>query len=130
MIELTHNPIDSAAVLELLERGDDLSAKHAFLAPTLLRSEVLDGLLQLVRRGNVGEQDARSRLAQFATMKIRYLGDKMLRRRAWDLTIEHGWESTRDAEYVALTQLQADALIAGNAQLAERARHLVELSNL
>jgi len=122
--------IDSAAVLGLLEQDDDLSTEHEFLAPTLLRSEVLEGLLQLVRRGDLGEQDARSRLAQFATMKIRYLGDKVLRRRAWDLTIEHGWESTRDAEYVALTQLQADALIAGNAQLAQRARGLVELSNL
>jgi hypothetical protein len=41
-------------------------------------------------------------------MPIRLLGDAVLRRRAWDLADQLGWASTYDAEYVALTQLQAD----------------------
>lgn len=122
--------IDSTAVLELLAHGRDLPAEHQFLAPTLIRSEILDALYEQVRSGDLEEQDARSQLARFATMKIRYLGDKVLRRRAWDIATERSWESTRDGEYVALTQLQADALVTNDARLTKRVRGLVELETL
>ena len=42
----------------------------------------------------------------------------MLRRRAWELADQLGWASTYDAEYVALTQLQADAFVTLDAELA------------
>ncbi len=42
-------------------------------------------------------------------MTVRLLGDAVLRRRAWTSPGRLGWASTYDAEYVALTQLQADA---------------------
>jgi predicted nucleic acid-binding protein len=51
-------------------------------------------------------------------MKIRLLGDAVLRRRAWDLADRLKWASTYDAEYVALTQLQGDALVTLDAELA------------
>ena len=61
-------------------------------------------------------------------MPIRLLGDGVLRRRAWDLATKHGWASTYDAEYVALTQLQADAFITLDADLARRADGIVALA--
>ncbi len=52
-------------------------------------------------------------------MQIRLLADAVLRRRAWEIADRLGWASTYDAEYVALTQLQADALVTLDADLAK-----------
>ncbi len=51
-------------------------------------------------------------------MPIRLLGDAVLRRRAWEVADKLGWASTYNAEYVALTQLQADAFVTLDADLA------------
>ena len=61
-------------------------------------------------------------------MPIRLLGDAVLRRRAWDLADQLGWASTYDAEYVALTQLQADALVTQDGELARRVAGIVALA--
>ena len=58
-------------------------------------------------------------------MSIRLLGDAVLRRRAWDLAERLGWAETYDAEYVALTQLQADAFVTLDAELARRGEGIV-----
>jgi indolepyruvate ferredoxin oxidoreductase alpha subunit len=63
-------------------------------------------------------------------VQIRLLGDALLRRRAWDIADRLGWESTFDAEYVALTQLQADALITLDKKLARAVKGLVETAPL
>ena len=55
-------------------------------------------------------------------MPIRLLGDAVLRRRAWEVTDQLGWASTYNAEYVALAQLQADAFVTLDAELAQRGR--------
>jgi len=39
------------------------------------------------------------------------LGDRVSRRTAWRIALEHGWDTIGDAEYLAVTQLQADVLI-------------------
>jgi hypothetical protein len=45
-----------------------------------------------------------------AALPLGRLGDAVLRRRAWAVADRLGWASTyNNAEYVALTQLQADA---------------------
>ena len=53
-------------------------------------------------------------------MRIRLLGDAVLRRRAWDIAEGLGWAETYDAEYVALTQLQGDAFVTLDTELARR----------
>jgi indolepyruvate ferredoxin oxidoreductase alpha subunit len=58
-------------------------------------------------------------------MPIRLLGDAVLRRKAWKLADELGWAETYDAEYVALTQLQADALVTLDTELARRVKGIV-----
>jgi predicted nucleic acid-binding protein len=58
-------------------------------------------------------------------MPIRLRGDAVLRRRAWELAEQLGWADTYDAEYVALTQLQGDAFVTLDAELARRVDGIV-----
>ena len=54
----------------------------------------------------------------------------MLRRRAWDVADRLGWASTYDAEYVALTQLQADAFVTLDADLARSLEGIVATASI
>jgi indolepyruvate ferredoxin oxidoreductase alpha subunit len=63
-------------------------------------------------------------------MPIRLLGDGVLRRRAWDLAEQFGWASTYNAEYVALTQLQADAFVTLDAKLARSVEGIVPTASI
>jgi indolepyruvate ferredoxin oxidoreductase alpha subunit len=108
-----------------VREGIEVSAEHELLAPTLLRSQTLSALHEAAHRGELAPDDARDRLAQVGRMPIRLLGDAVLRRRAWDLADQLGWAETYDAEYVALTQLQADAFITLDAELARRVEGIV-----
>lgn len=63
-------------------------------------------------------------------MKIRLLGDAVLRRVAWDLADQLGWASTYDAERLALTRLQADAFITLDRGLVKRAEGIIPLASL
>jgi predicted nucleic acid-binding protein len=49
-------------------------------------------------------------------------GDAVLRRRASEVAEQLGWAATHDAEYLALTLLQAYALVTLDAELARRDR--------
>lgn len=122
---MTRFVVDAGAVLRLASEGFDVPGEHRLLAPTLLRSQVLSMLHEAVARGDLPADVARERLARIGRMPIRLLGDGVLRRRAWELADRLGWASTYDAEYVALTQLQADALITLDAELARRVEGIV-----
>ena len=95
------------------------------VAPTLLRSQVLSRLHEAVARGELDAKVAKERLATFNRMKIRLLGDAVLRQRAWVIADRLGWSSTYDAEYVALVQLQADALVTTDEALARAVEGVV-----
>ena len=56
---------------------------------------------------------------------IRLLEDHILQNVAWKVADQLAWSDTFDAEYVALTQLEADALITLNPQLADAVKDLV-----
>ena len=118
MPQVTRFVVDCGAVLLLASEGYEVPAEHELLAPTLLRSQTLSALHEAVQRGEVSAEAARERLAHIGRMPIRLLGDAVLRRRAWDIAEQLGWASTYDAEYVALTQLQADAFVTLDAELA------------
>ena len=95
-----------------------------------MRSQALDALYGRVSRGELSEEAGLALNARFGKLKIRYLGDAVLRRRAWALAAQTGMASTLDAEYLALTQLQADALITENVELASKATGLVTVKPL
>ena len=127
---MTRFVVDAGAVLELASTGIEVSAEHELLAPTLLRSQVLSALHEAVQRGELPADVARERLALIGRMRIRLLGDAVLRRRAWEVADQLGWASTYDAEYVALTQLQADAFITLDEDLARSVEGVVPTATL
>ncbi len=102
-----------------------MPAEHELLAPTLLRSQTLSTLHEAVHRGELPSDVALDRLSRIKAMPIRLLGDAVLRRRAWEVADELGWGSTYDAEYVALTLLQADALVTLDKELARSVEGIV-----
>jgi predicted nucleic acid-binding protein len=122
--------VDASAVLHLASAGVEVGGAHKLLAPTLLRSQTLSALHEAVQRGEIGADVARSRLTRIGRMPIRLLGDAVLRRRAWDLADQLGWASTYNAEYVALTQLQADALVTLDAELARSLEGIVATASI
>ena len=122
---MTRFVIDASAALHLASTGVEVAAEHELLAPTLLRSQVLSALHEAVQRGEIPADVARDRLARIGRMPIRLLGDAVLRRRAWEVADQLGWASTYDAEYVALTQLQADVLVTLDAELARSVEGVV-----
>jgi predicted nucleic acid-binding protein len=78
-----------------------------------------------VHAGELEPEVARERIARVNALPIRLLGDAVLRRRAWEVADQLGWAETYDAEYVALTQLQGDALVTTDAELARRVEGIV-----
>jgi predicted nucleic acid-binding protein len=127
---MTRFVVDATAVLHLASAEMTVPAEHVLLAPTLLRSQVLSMLHEAVARGEIPADVGRDRLARTGRLPIRLLGDGVLRRRAWDIADRLGWASTYDAEYVALTQLQADALITLDADLAGRLEGIVPIASI
>jgi predicted nucleic acid-binding protein len=127
---VTRYVVDSTAVLHLARTGETVRAEHQLLAPTLLRSQVLAKLHEAVVRGGVSEDDAREQLTYVNALPIRLLGDAVLRRRAWDIATRLWWPSTYNAEYLALTQLQGDAFVTLDEDLARLVREVVEVASI
>ncbi len=122
---MTKFVVDAGAVLHLASEEVEVSGAHKLLAPTLLRSQTLSTLHEAVQRGEIPADVARGHLTHIRRMRIRLLGDAVLQRRAWELADQLGWSSTYDAEYVALTQLQADAFVTLDAKLARSLKGIV-----
>jgi predicted nucleic acid-binding protein len=127
---MTRFVVDSGAVLHLAGQSIEVRSKHELLAPTLLRSQTLSALHEAVHRGDIEADIARDRLEHIWAMKIRLLGDAVLRRRAWAIADQLDSASTYDAEYIALTQLQADAFVTTDSELARKAKGLVETASI
>jgi predicted nucleic acid-binding protein len=127
---MTRFVVDCGVVLHLAREGIEVPAEHELLAPTLLRSQTLSALHEAVHAGEIPSDVARDRLDRIWAMPIRLLGDAVLRRRAFDLAEELGWAETYDAEYVALTQLQADAFVTVDTELARRVEGIVRTATI
>jgi predicted nucleic acid-binding protein len=127
---MTRFVVDAGAVLHLASEGFEVPPEHELLAPTLLRSQTLSVLHEAVQRGEIPADVARDRLARIGRMRIRLLGDAVLRRRAWEVADQLGWASTYDAEYVAITLLQADAFVTLDAELARRVQGIVAIASI
>ncbi|MFI6266212.1 hypothetical protein [Micromonospora sp. NPDC051006] len=122
---MTRYVIGPEVALRLARDEAVISAEHQIVAPTLLRSQLLSLLYQAVRRGEMSRKDADHALDYVRGLRIRLLGDRVLQSVAWKIADQLGWPDTFTAEYVALTQLQADAFITLDTQLAEAVQKLV-----
>jgi predicted nucleic acid-binding protein len=119
--------VDCGVVLQLVSEGIEVAAEHELLAPTLLRSQTLSTLHE---GGELPPDVALDRLTRIWAMPIRLLGDAVLRRQAWKVAEQLRWGETYDAEYVALTQLQADAFVTLDAEVARRVQGIVPTATI
>jgi hypothetical protein len=88
---VTRFVIDSGTTLQLARVSVMLPEKHKLHAPTLWRSETLSKLYEAVRQGRLTHDAARDQLAYINGLKIRILGDAVLRRRAWRWRSNSAW---------------------------------------
>jgi predicted nucleic acid-binding protein len=114
--------------LHLAENELAIAGDHEILAPTLLRSQLLSMLYRAVRSGTIDRAEADRRLAFVRAMRIRLLGDRVLQQVAWQIAERLGWPDTLDAEYVALTRLQGDALVTLDSEFARTVEGVVEVA--
>ncbi|MFN8023711.1 MAG: hypothetical protein U0Q03_19430 [Acidimicrobiales bacterium] len=119
--------LDVPTLLRLVDDDRDVVPEHRLVAPGHLRASALERLLEAVRNGDMTERDALDRHRRITELRMRLLDDRVSRRTAWDLALEHGW-TLAQASYLAVCRLQADAVIAGEPDLASRAQGIVTVA--
>ena len=122
--------IDAPTLLHLIANDVRVSPGHQLVAPNLIRSQALSLLLEAVRCGDLTEDAALQHHERLTELKMRLLGDRVSRRTAWRFAREKDWETTYDAEYLAVTKLQADALVTIDPAMARKATNVVSLAPL
>jgi predicted nucleic acid-binding protein len=127
---VTRFVVDCDTLLRIAAREIEVAAEHKLVAPTLVRSQALSALYEAARRGEISAPEGRERVKRINSLKVRFLGDKVLQSRAWTVAEQLGWETTYDAEYVALTQLQADAFVTSDRKLARAVAGLVDTTTI
>jgi len=127
---MTRFAIDPPTLVLLAEDARPIDPGHQLVAPNSIRSQALDLLLQSVAAGQLTDKAALELHERMTELKIRVLGDRVSRRTAWRIAREHNWPTIRDAEYLAIAKLQADALIATGQELATKASGLVPLAQV
>ena len=123
---MTRFVVDCETLLRIAAGEIEVAPEHKLLAPTLVRSQALSALYEAARRGDISAAEGIERVTRINSLKVRFLGDKVLQRTAWRIADQLGWETTYDAEFVALTQLQADAFVTSDGDLARGVAGLVE----
>ena len=127
---MTRFVVDCETLLRIAAGEIEVAAGHRLVAPTLVRSQALSALYQAAHREEISAAEGMKRVTRINSLKVRFLGDKVLQRQAWKVADQLGWETTYDAEYVALTMLQADALVTSDEELARAASGLVETATI
>ena len=125
---MTRYVITPDVAIRLARDDAVIREEHELLAPTLLRSQVLSLLFRTVQRGELSASEAETAVGYVRRLRLRLLGDRVLQSVAWDVADQLGWPDTYDAEYVALTRLQADALVTLDERLAQAAKRLVPVA--
>ena len=127
---MTRFVVDCETLLRIAAGNIEVAAEHQLVAPTLVRSQALTALYQAARRGEISDAEGLERVTRINSLRVRFLGDKVLQRTAWKVADRLGWETTYDAEYVALTQLQADIFVTSDRDLARAVSGLVETATV
>lgn len=122
--------IDAPTLLKLVDSDLGIDPSHQLVAPKSIRSEALQLLLRDVRRGERTDQAALAAHERMTELKMRLLGDRASRGLAWRIARQQDWASLRDAEYLAITRLQADALVTVDPVLNAKAENVVPVAPL
>jgi len=107
---VTRFVVDCETLLQIAAGEIEVAPGHKLLAPALVRSQALSAVYAAVRRGDISDAEGIARVRRVSSLNVRFLGDRVLQQQAWEVADELGWDTTYDAEYVALATLQADAL--------------------
>jgi predicted nucleic acid-binding protein len=127
---VTRFVVDCETLLRIAAGEIEVAAEHKLVAPTLVRSQALSALYEAACRNEISAAEGIERVTRINSLKVRFLGDKVLQRTAWKVADHLGWETTFDAEFVALTQLQADAFITSDSDLARAVSGLVKTATI
>lgn len=127
---MTRFVIDAPTLLHLVDEGLAVDPGHQLVAPGSIRSEVLQIMLAEVLRGERDESSVRSTHERMTEVKMRLLGDRVSRMTSWAIARERGWDTLRDAEYLAVARLQADALVSVDPDLVAKADGVVAVAPL
>ncbi len=127
---MTRFVIDAPTLLYLVADNIRLRGEHQLVAPNVIRSQALTLLLVAVRREELTEAQALEHHERLTELKMRLLGDRVSRRMAWRIAQDQGWDTTYEAEYLAVTRLQADALVTIDRHLAAKADGIVPLAGI
>ena len=127
---MTRYVIDARTLLHLLDDDAPIPPGVQLVAPSSIRSEALQILLTDVREGRRSDDAALQTHERLTALKMRLLGDRVSRGTAWRIAREKGWDTLREAEYLAVTRLQDDALATVDRDLAARAEDVVPVAPL
>lgn len=122
--------IDAATLVHLALEGVSIHPTHQLVAARWIRSEALQLLLQDVLAGRRTEAEALACHDRITELKMRLLDDRVSRRTAWRIAREQQCDSLRDAEYIAIATLQADAFVTAERQIGARAEKLVRVASV
>lgn len=125
---MTRYLIDAPTLLHLVDNELRVDPCHQLVAPNSIRSEALQLLLHGVRRGERTDKGALETHERITELKMRLLGDRVSRGMAWRIARQHDWDTLRDAEYLAIARLQADALVTVDPSLAAKAEDIVPIA--
>jgi len=126
---VTRFGIDAPTLLHLVAEDVPVAPAHQLVAPQLLRSQALALLFDAVRHDELTEEQAVDRLEAMTHVKVRLLGDRVSRRVAWQIAREQGL-TTGEAEYLAVTRLQADLFVSVDPAARARADGVVPLGTV
>ena len=127
---MTRFVVDCETLLRIAAGEVEVAEEHTLFAPTLVRSQALAALYAAARRGEISATEGIDRVSRINSLGIRFLGDRMLQRTAWEVADRLGFATTYDAEFVALTQLQADALVTSNDDLGQAVAGLIRTATV
>jgi len=126
---MTRYVIDAPTLLHLVGNGVHVDPSHQLVAPNGIRSQAMQLMLEEVRDGRLTESEALAHHERLTELKMRLLGDRVSRRVAWSLARELDL-MIGPAEYLAVTRLQADALVTVDPDLARTASGVVAVADV
>ena len=95
---MTRFVVDCDTLIRIAAGEIEVAGGHQLVAPTLVRSQALATLYGAARRGEISDAEGIEWVTRINSLKVRFLGDKVLQRKAWKIAAELGWETTDDAE--------------------------------
>ena len=90
---MTRFVVDCETLLRIAAGEVEVAVEHKLVAPTLVRSQALSALYEAARKGEISAAEGIDRVTRINTLKVRFLGDKVLQRTAWKVADRHGTDS-------------------------------------